>query len=360
MDHINMEEILPKLADIEDGIDNYLTHGEIGSLSKCINDSTYDEIWPLRFNISSKYDLWDILRMDKSVQESRLRPYRQADFRCCRRTPAAHAPLISMIYAYRGSVECELPGQYIELKEKEMCVVNAHTIINFSSTNPDGYFLCLFFNKLYLNNVMLQRFPSDSLFTPFFEEALFGAKHGMDYLIFDLSGSPRAETYFLTATETFLTKPNCHQEIESSLIFLTFCELMEIWGNQQVPIQPAKTDVTPYDIVNYISANYKTVTLASISEHFHFNPDHMRKIIKSVMNKNFLDIVQDVRLTAACQLLRETDLPISEVIAESGYQNMSHFYSLFKKRYHCSPADYRASKRHRASSGIDNAGTQNG
>ena len=94
-----------------------------------------------------------------------------------------------------------------------------------------------------------------------------------------------------------------------------------------------------------ISLNYKTVTLASIAEHFHFHPDYMRKTIKQLMNKNFIDVVQDIRLTAACQLLRDTDLPISQIISESGYQNNSHFYMLFKKRYHCSPAEYRQSKR---------------
>lgn len=360
MDHLDMAKILPKLADIEQGIDEYLTLGEINTLQRCVNDNAYDEIWPMRFDVSSKYDIWDILRLEKSAQENKLRPYRQADFRCCRKTPAVHAPCISLLYAYKGSVECELPDRYLELKEHQLCVVNSGTLINFSSTDPEGYFLSLFFNKLYLNNVMIHRFPSDSLFTPFFEQALFGAQHGMDYLIFDIEDSARARDYYMTAAETFLAKPNCHQEIESSLIFLIFCELMKIWENQHIPERPLKTELSAYEIINYISANYKTVTLSSISEHFHFHPDHMRKTIKSLMNKNFLDIVQDVRLTSACQLLRETDMPVSEIVVEIGYQNVSHFYTLFKKRYQCSPADYRAAKRLKRGPATDNENTQNG
>lgn len=337
--------LLPRLADIEQGIDEYLGHGELDILQRCVGDSDYDELWPLRFDITDKYEMWNILSIEKSMQERRLRPYRQADFRCCRQTPAVHAPCISLIYACNGTVACELPDRYVELKENQLCVVNSDTMIDFRSTSSTGYFLCIFFNKLYLSNVMLRRFPSDSLFTPFFEQGLFGAKHNMDYLIFDISGNPRAKDYYITAVEAFLTKPNCHEEMESSLIFLLFCELMKIWEGQRTPTRPLKTEVTAYDIVNYISANYQTVTLASIAEHFHFHPDHMRKTIKALLNKNFIDIVQDIRLTTACRLLRETDKPVSEIVQESGYQNVTHFYSLFKKRYHCSPADYRAEKR---------------
>ena len=345
MDSAELEEVLTKLADIEQGIDDYLNYGQIEALQQCINDSSYDDIWPLRFQCHSKYDIWEIMRLDNAAQTSFFRPYAQINFRCNRRMPANHIPCISLVYAYRGSVECEFEDEYFVLKEHQLLVINSNAIIHLSATNTTDFYINIFFNLLYLTNVMLHRFPSDSLFTRFFEQALYGVEHGMSYLIFDIEKEPRATDYFLTAVETLLTKPECHEEIVSSLIFLHFCELMKLSGSSKLYLPSASANITTYDIINYISLNYKTVTLASIAEHFHFHPDYMRKTIKQLMNKNFIDVVQDIRLTAACQLLRDTDLPISQIISESGYQNNSHFYMLFKKRYHCSPAEYRQSKR---------------
>ena len=345
MDASKLEEILTKLADIEQGIDEYLNYGQIDALQQCINDSSYDDIWPLRFDCHSKYDIWEVMRLDNTAQARFFRPYSQINFRCNRKMPAAHVPCISLVYAYKGSVECEFEDEYFVLQEHQMLVINSSSIMHLSSTKGSDFYINIFFNLLYLSNVMLRRFPSDSLFTRFFEQALYGVEHGMSYLVFDIDNEPRATDYFLTAVETFLTKPNCQEEIVSSLIFLHFCELMKLNGSSKLYLPTASANITTYDIVNYISLNYKTVTLASISDHFHFHPDYMRKTIKQLMNKNFIDVVQDIRLTAACQLLRETELPISQIISESGYQNNSHFYMLFKKRYNCSPAEYRQNKR---------------
>lgn len=40
----------------------------------------------------------------------------------------------------------------------------------------------------------------------------------------------------------------------------------------------------------------------------------------------------------AADLLLNTDLPVSEIIASIGYQNRTAFYRQFERRYHMSPA----------------------
>lgn len=40
----------------------------------------------------------------------------------------------------------------------------------------------------------------------------------------------------------------------------------------------------------------------------------------------------------AADLLLNTDLPVSEIIASIGYQNRTTFYRQFERRYHMSPA----------------------
>ena len=43
-------------------------------------------------------------------------------------------------------------------------------------------------------------------------------------------------------------------------------------------------------------------------------------------------------------LLNTSKLNISEIAFDSGFENVSHFSRIFKKKYNCSPLQYRKSQ----------------
>ena len=51
------------------------------------------------------------------------------------------------------------------------------------------------------------------------------------------------------------------------------------------------------------------------------------------------------RLENACMLLLDTQLPITDVMHESGFKNMTHFDRVFKNHFHISPMQYRKEKK---------------
>jgi AraC-like DNA-binding protein len=55
-----------------------------------------------------------------------------------------------------------------------------------------------------------------------------------------------------------------------------------------------------------------------------------------------LRYLKGLRLDAACRLLAEGDLPLSEVAARVGFANPFHFSREFSRRFHASPASWRA------------------
>ena len=60
-------------------------------------------------------------------------------------------------------------------------------------------------------------------------------------------------------------------------------------------------------------------------------------------------MLQEKRLKAACALLRQTDLPVSDIAAAVGYENSSYFYRRFREIYRMSPKEFR--ERSRANEG---------
>jgi AraC-like DNA-binding protein len=61
--------------------------------------------------------------------------------------------------------------------------------------------------------------------------------------------------------------------------------------------------------------------------------------------QTFTDTVRKLRLTHACHLLEQTDLPVATVCRRVGYQNLSNFNRQFRAEHRLTPREYR--RRHR-------------
>ncbi len=95
------------------------------------------------------------------------------------------------------------------------------------------------------------------------------------------------------------------------------------------------------DLVSAIQNGYRHVTLEELSEAFHLSKPYLSKYIKEKTGVTFQDAVKEERMKRACALLRETDQTVESVAAEVGYENVEHFNRLFKKKYGCTPVQYR-------------------
>lgn len=65
------------------------------------------------------------------------------------------------------------------------------------------------------------------------------------------------------------------------------------------------------------------------------------RFFKKATDKTFTQFVNEIRITNATKLLSETDMLITEVAHESGFNNLSHFNKSFLKVTGQRPTDYR-------------------
>jgi AraC family transcriptional regulator, L-rhamnose operon transcriptional activator RhaR len=79
----------------------------------------------------------------------------------------------------------------------------------------------------------------------------------------------------------------------------------------------------------------ETAVLAALGERqFH------RKF-KNRTGMNFIDYVQSVRIDEACRLIRTTDHKVADIASSVGYQDITFFNRLFRKKTGLSPREYR-------------------
>lgn len=87
---------------------------------------------------------------------------------------------------------------------------------------------------------------------------------------------------------------------------------------------------------------YKTITLSGLAEQLHYTVPYCSKYLKNVFGCTFSAMIQKIRFQNAECLLRNSDMTVSEVGKEIGYEHTENFFRVFKKHYHMTPSRYRA------------------
>lgn len=84
------------------------------------------------------------------------------------------------------------------------------------------------------------------------------------------------------------------------------------------------------------------ITLSDVAAAVHMEQESFRRLFRRRVRMNFSGYLLELRMAMACKLLREGSLPIWEVAAASGFQNLSNFNRLFLARHQQTPRQYRA------------------
>ena len=95
-------------------------------------------------------------------------------------------------------------------------------------------------------------------------------------------------------------------------------------------------------IIRYIEAHFtEPVTVSQMAELCGYSPSHFMKFFKSNMGTTFTRYLNDYRLTVARRLLDSSSMSILEIAQHSGFDNLSYFNRLFKKKYGAPPSQLR-------------------
>ncbi|MCD7898905.1 MAG: AraC family transcriptional regulator [Bacteroides sp.] len=99
-------------------------------------------------------------------------------------------------------------------------------------------------------------------------------------------------------------------------------------------------------VQEYINAHYKEeIRLNDLAELVGMTPVSFSRFFKLRTGKNLSDYVIDIRLGSATRLLVDSTMSIAEICYECGFNNLSNFNRIFKKKKDCSPKEFRENYR---------------
>lgn len=111
-----------------------------------------------------------------------------------------------------------------------------------------------------------------------------------------------------------------------------------------------KTDLVKYQksidkiklVLEYIQNNYQhQITIDEIAKICYYSNSHFMKFFKETTGYGFTQYLNDYRLAVATQLLQTENVSILEISQQAGFENVSYFNRLFKRKYNMTPTVYR-------------------
>lgn len=113
-----------------------------------------------------------------------------------------------------------------------------------------------------------------------------------------------------------------------------------IWN----PVSPKRQDSLNKlkQVIGFIQENYgEQISLQALSDMCFMSPNYFCQYFKQEIGKTPIAFMNEYRIEKACELLSESDLPISDVSLQVGFNNFSYFIRKFREYKGMTPKNYR-------------------
>jgi AraC-like DNA-binding protein len=95
-------------------------------------------------------------------------------------------------------------------------------------------------------------------------------------------------------------------------------------------------------IIRFINQNYREkMTVAELCDKFNTNRTTLAKLVKNTTGTTLVGYLHRVRMSMASVLLRDTTIPVEEIVYRVGFNDVAHFGRVFKKQMEMAPSEYR-------------------
>ena len=274
-----------------------------------------------------------------------------------------HFPLhthnyVEFIYMCQGETVHIIDGQRITLHQGDLLFLNQHArqeILPAGENDIAINFMILpeFFDTSF---AMLEH--EESPLKDFLISCLTQKDIGGNFLYFGVSAIPQIQNIMenlilnmlpgFTETSGSAASYNPDNSYSNSVnqvtMGLLFMTLLQHTDTIRVSRRSFEQEIM-FRLLRYVDEQYRDASLKAFAEAVREDEYVLSRIIKKNTGSTFKELLQNKRMSKACDLLKNTDISIADISVLIGYDNTSFFHRLFRRLYNCSPRDFRLSSR---------------
>lgn len=260
--------------------------------------------------------------------------------------PSHRHNFIEVLYVCEGSLTNIIGGKQVVIEAGELLFLNQftrHEILPAGKNDIAINFMILpeFFDVAYTMA------GSNNVLADFLVHVLRQNEEKGEYLHFRVAEALQIQNLLENMIYSLVTGRGDQNRINQTTMGLIFLYLLDSVQYAEMRVPNQYENMISMTTLDYIEQNYKTATLTELCVRLHLPMHVLSKMIKKNTGFNFKELLQRKRLNKAVELMCETELPISDIIAAVGYENGSYFHRVFREKYHVTPRAFREINRKR-------------
>jgi len=249
--------------------------------------------------------------------------------------------LINIFYVLDGCLNIFIDNNAYYLERGNVLILSPYILHNYLIDNDDTIVLHLMIRESTFQTSFSNILDNSGSVSEFFYKVLYDKKNAP----FAVFKSPFDEELKNSILKIILMQyengefcklmTNNLAEYFVLLLFSQYKDSMTFYFSN------TKNNILVSNILSYMYENYATITLKSLSEKFSYTTIHITRVLNQVLGRNYQEIITDIRLNKAQELLTNTNLSIENICSLIGYNNSRHLRQLFKKTFGVSPGQFR-------------------
>ena len=254
--------------------------------------------------------------------------------------PAHRHNFVEVLYVCEGSLTNIIDGKKVVVNKGELLFLNQftkHEILKAGQNDIAINFMVLpeFFDVAYSMT------GNDNMLADFLVNVLRQDEERGEYLHFKVAEVLQIQNLLENIIYSLVNGEENRERITQTTMGLIFMYMVESVQYVEMRLPNQYENMISMTTLDYIEQKYRTATLTELCTRLHLPMHVLSKMIKKSTGFNFKELLQRKRLNKAVELMCETDLPISDIIAAVGYENNSYFHRVFKEHYHMTPRVFR-------------------
>lgn len=242
---------------------------------------------------------------------------------------------VEFIYVTKGSMLYIVEGEVLTLTEGQGLFINSRRLhVAASDHDTPCEFICVILHPMLL---CASKYVDRNYVEPIIRNS------SLKYL--RLNQDVEWQKEVLNDIEKIYDATNIEApELTMQLLFFSIWRHIYIQGKATV-IEHIKSNHhlnTLKDMISFIQQHYQEkISLEDISAAGNVGKTMCTKLFSTYVNRTPFEFLKDYRIEQSIDLLKDTDLSITDISYETGFSSPSYFGECFRSSLGCSPLEYR-------------------
>ncbi len=254
--------------------------------------------------------------------------------------PAHTHNYVEIIYMCQGTTHHVINGTDVMLRKGELLFLNQNSVQEIYPAGEEDIAVNFIVLPEFFDHSLRMMESENNPLRSFVVECMTGANQDAGYLHFKAADILPIQNLVENLIWTLMNRQQNKRSINQVTMGLLLLQLMS-------NVDAVETDAKSEDqklvmtVLNYIEEHYREGELSDLAEELHYDFYWLSKEIKKRTGQTYTELVQQKRLSQAGYLLKSTAMKVSDVAAAVGYENISYFHRIFRKKYGMTPRAYR-------------------